>query len=163
MTHPNIYHSIQNDGDLRSSCASAGQRAVSEGRASSCTSAEQGLSGCTKMPTLYVMIFKLDYIKQIMAHYQLLRLKLNTLGCVAGASTHATMGSTSSAGPALAPAQDKADSVSLIASSSAGPALAPAQGKADSEADSEADSVADSEAAALASARGEGPASRRLS
>ena len=63
------------------------------------------------------------------------------------------MASTSSAGPALAPAQDKADSVSLIASSSAGPALAPAQGKADSE--------ADSEAAAPASARGEGPASCR--
>ena len=31
------------EGDLRSPCASAGQHAVSEGRASSCTSAEQGL------------------------------------------------------------------------------------------------------------------------
>ena len=66
-----------------------------------------------------------------MTHYHLLRLKLNTLGSVAGASTHTTMGSTGSAGPVLAPAQDKADSVSLT---SAGPALAPAQGKADSEA-----------------------------
>ena len=39
------------------------------------------------------------------------------------------MAPDSSAGPALAPAQDKADSVSLT---SAGPALAPAQDKADS-------------------------------
>ena len=65
------------------------------------------------MLTLYVMIFKLDYIKQVMTHYQLLRLKLNTLGCAAGASTHATIAATSSAGPALAPSQGKADSVSL--------------------------------------------------